>query len=114
MKFSKKEKKEIPFPFFFWKGWNNLFSLFFSFFPLSHFSIFFNVKNGITPLFIAAQNGREQIVQILLEKGKPNVHLPMKVFLFENILFFSFKKSFSHFLPLFFFIKGCSHFFFFM
>ena len=32
-------------------------------------------KDGRTPLFIAAQNGYEQIVQILLEKGKPNVDL---------------------------------------
>ena len=47
----------------------------FFFFFISHFSIFLNVKNGATPLFIAAQKGHEQIVQILLEKGKPNVDL---------------------------------------
>ena len=27
------------------------------------------LKNGATPLFIAVQNGHEQIVQILLERG---------------------------------------------
>ena len=42
---------------------------------------FFYLKNGITPLHIAAQNGHEQIVQLLLEKGKPNVNLVTKVLL---------------------------------
>ena len=51
--------------------------LFFFFFSFSHFSIFFfNVKYGRTPLYIAAANGHKQIVEILLEKGKPNVDLP--------------------------------------
>ena len=49
--------------------------LFFFFFSFSLF-YFFNVKNGITPLYVAAFNGDEQIVQILLEKGNPNVDLP--------------------------------------
>ena len=39
------------------------------------------LKNGATPLFIASQNGHEQIVQILLEKGEPNVDLANKVLL---------------------------------
>ena len=37
------------------------------------------LKDGVTPLFIAAQQGHEQIVQILLEKGKANVDLANKV-----------------------------------
>ena len=36
-------------------------------------------KDGITPLYVAAQNGHEQIVQILLEKGESNVDLPDQV-----------------------------------
>ena len=39
------------------------------------------LKNGATPLFIAAQNGYEQVVQILLEKGEPNVDLAFEVIL---------------------------------
>ena len=49
------------------------FFFFFFFFSVSHFSIFLNVKNGVTPLNIAAQNGHEQIVQLLLEKGNPKI-----------------------------------------
>ena len=37
------------------------------------------LKNGVTPLFIVAQNGHEQIVQILLEEGNPNVEFETKV-----------------------------------
>ena len=79
---------------------------FFLSFSLSHFSIFFHVKNGITPLFIAAQNGHEQTVQVLLEKGKPNVDLPDEVillivffffFFFFFFLFFFFTFSFFYF-----------------
>ena len=56
--------------------------LFLFFFSLSHFSIFFiNVKKGRTPLYIAAKEGYEQIVQLLLEKGNPNVDLPDQVLL---------------------------------
>ena len=55
----------------------------FLFFHFLIFLFFFNVKDGTTPLFIAAQNGHEQIVQILLEKGGPNVDLAMKVFSHE-------------------------------
>ena len=62
-------------------------------FSLSHFSIFVNVKGGATPLFIAAQQGHEQIVQILLEKGNPNVDLATEVIL----LIVSFSFSLSHF-----------------
>ena len=63
-------------------------------------------KDEITPLYIAAENGFEQIAQILLEKGKANVNLPRKVsFLFSFSLsyflflffFFSFSFSLSHF-----------------
>ena len=69
------------------------FSFFLSF---SHFSIFFNVKSGATPLFVAAFNGYEQIVQILLEKGEPNVDLgEEEVFLL--IISFSFSFSFFSF-----------------
>ena len=52
----------------------------FSFFSFLHF--FLNVKKGITPLLIAAQEGHKQIVEILLEKGRSNVDLA------ERVLFF--------------------------
>ena len=63
-----------------------IFFHFFIFFYFSHFSIFLKkkiLKEGRTPLYIAAQNGNEQIVQFLLEKGEANVNLP------EEVLFFS-------------------------
>ena len=60
----------------------------FLFLFLFHFLIFLNVKNGTTPLYIAAFKGHEQIIQILLKKGEPNVDLPTKVILL--ILSFSF------------------------
>ena len=41
--------------------------------------LFFYLKDGATPLYIAAQIGHEQIVQILLEKGKANVNLAIEV-----------------------------------
>ena len=62
------------------------------FFSVFHFSIFLNVKDGTTPLFMAAQFGHEQIVQILLEKGA-NVDLPDQVLL----LIVSFCFLLSHF-----------------
>ena len=73
----------------------------FSFF-FFHFLIFlflFNVKDGVTPLSLAAYKGDEQMVQLLLEKGKPNVDLANEVILlfvfFFLFLFFSF--SFFYF-----------------
>ena len=54
-------------------------------FLLSQFSIFLNVKDGATPLHIAAQKGYVQIVQILLDKGV-NVDFANKVLLFNDIL----------------------------
>ena len=63
------------------------------------------MKNGRTPLFIAAFKGDEQIVQLLLEKGKPNVDLADQVillfvffFFFFSFLFFSF--SFFYFFSM--------------
>ena len=91
------------------------FFFFFFFHFLSFFYFFFNIKYGETPLFIAAQNGREQIVQILLEKGKPiNVDLATEVifliFFFELFELAGFKYSFfsffSHFSNIFFFLKS--------
>ena len=80
------------------------FSFFFRF--LIFLFYFFNVKDGTTPLYIAAQNGHEQIVQILLERGA-NVDLADEVILlivsfsFSFLLFFSFSLShFSIFLLL--------------
>ena len=43
------------------------------------FLFFFNEKDGTTPLLFASEIGCEQIVQILLEKGKANVHLTEQV-----------------------------------
>ena len=97
---------------FYWKKENQMlilhirlfcwfcFSFFFFFFTFSFF-YFFNVKDGLTPLFIAASNGHKQVVQILLEKGKPNVDLPNKVLL---IVSFSFSFLFLIFL-FFFYVK---------
>ena len=73
--------------FFFFVG---LVKLFFLFFFLS--------KGGFTPLYIAAENEYEQIVQILLEKGKPNVDLADQVLI---CWLFSFPFLVSHFFNLF-------------
>ena len=62
------------------------------FFYFLIFLFFFNVKDGRTPLFIAAEEGYEQIVEILLEKGNPNVDLP------DKVLFLIVSFSFSFFL----------------
>ena len=51
----------------------------FFFHSLIFLFFFFHVKHGVTPLYIAAQEGHEQIVQILLEKGEPNVDLVTEV-----------------------------------
>ena len=85
-------------------------NIFFIFFILSLF--FIPKECGQTPLDAAAFKGREQIVEILLEKGKANVNSQRKVlsfFLFQNIfknesfLFFkivcpTFKKYLFHIL----------------
>ena len=64
----------LPFFFFF------LFLIFYFFLTLIK-------KDGETPLFIAAQEGYKQIVQILLEKGKANVNFANKVNFLFLILF---------------------------
>ena len=46
---------------------------------ISFFKRNLNVKDGATPLFIAAANGDEQIVELLFEKGKANVDCQRKV-----------------------------------
>ena len=77
-----------------------VFFFFFFFFFIFSFFYFFNVKYGVTPLYSAAQNGHEQIVQILLEKGNPNVDLATKVILlivFFFFFFFLFSFSFFYF-----------------
>ena len=62
---------------------------------------FFHLKSGVTPLYVAAQNGHEQTVQILLEKGKPNVDLADQV-IFVDLISFSFSFFFLLiFLPFF-------------
>ena len=70
------------------------FFFFFLFFDFLIF-LFLNVKNGATPLFIAAQEGHEQIVEILLEKGKANVDLTNEVILLIVFFFFFFFFFFS-------------------
>ena len=89
---------------FYWKKENQMlilqircyfvwFVFFFFFFVFFHFLIFLfffflNQKNGMTPLYVAAAQGHDQIVELLLEKGKPNVDLANKV-LFCLIISFS-------------------------
>ena len=89
---------------FYWKKekqtliWQlRLFCCLFFFFSLSLIFLFFiNVKDGRTPLYIAACEGHEQIVQILLEKGKANVDLADEVILLIVSLFlFLFSKDFE-------------------
>ena len=50
---------------------------------------FINLKNGATPLFVAAGKGYEEIVQILMEKGEVNVNSQ------KNGFFFFFKSHLS-------------------
>ena len=72
-------------------------------FSFSFFSFFYQ-KEGFTPLHVAAQEGHEQIVHILLEKGGANADLANQVLLI--ILFFSFFKVFfvfEHFFSFFLF-----------
>ena len=55
------------------------------------------LKNGATPLYIAAFKGYEQIVQLLLEKGA-NVDFATKVLLLIiSFSFFFFTFSFFYF-----------------
>ena len=65
------------FSFSFFSSLTLIFFYFFHFLIFNFF--FFNFKEGFTPLHIAVQKGYEQIVQLLLEKGKPNVNLANKV-----------------------------------
>ena len=78
----------------------------FFFFQFLIFLLFFNIKDGTTPLWIASQKGYEQIVQILLEKGKPNVDLPNLVILLIVFFFFFFFFFFSFSFFYFFECKG--------
>ena len=60
--------------------------------------LFINLKNGATPLFVAAGKGYEEIVQILMEKGEVNVNSQKMVFfssskvtcLLQSLSFFPF------------------------
>ena len=78
----------------------SFFFFFFHFF--SFFYFLFNVKDGMTPLLVAAFKGHEQIVQILLEKGKANVDFAtqvilLRLFLLSFSFFFFFTFSFFYF-----------------
>ena len=78
------------------------FSFFFFFFHFSHFSIFFLIlKEGVTPLYTAAQKGHQQIVQLLLEKGRAiNVDLATEVlfiFIFDFLFDWLIQFNFFHF-----------------
>ena len=80
------------------------FPFFFFFFSLSHFSIFLNVKDGVTPLYIAAFQGYEQIIQILLKKGA-NVDLADQVILLIISFFFPFFFLFLFTFSFFYFFE---------
>ena len=70
------------------------------------FPIKFYLKGGATPLRIAAQQGNEQVVQLLLEKGKGNVDLATKVILLILTFSFSFFNVKYGITPL--FIAACN------
>ena len=65
----------------------------------------FKQKGGATPLYIAVQQGDEQIIQSLLEKGKTNVDLATLVLLLI-LSFSSFSSFFSFSFFYFFEYKG--------
>ena len=103
---------------FYWKKENQMlifqikfFCYLFLFLFLFSFSFFyfFNIKDGVTPLYIAACEGYEQIVQILLKKGA-NVDLADKVILLIVSFFFPFfytlKFVWYIFVFLFFFLNS--------
>ena len=103
----KKKRKKDPsrsfsffffFFFFFRKG-----RIFFFFTSSLFFYFFFNVKNEVTPLCVLLlKKEMNKIVQILLEKGEPNVDLADQVLLL--IFFYFFFFFFHFFIFLFFFI----------
>ena len=101
-----KGKKKTIFLFFISLFFISLFfiSLFFISFSLSLFC--FQKDYGATPLYVAAQNGHGQIVQLLLEKGKPNINSQRKVLCF--FFFFFFFLSFFFILFSFFFFEPWS------
>ena len=78
-------------------------SFFFFIYQFFSFFYFYHVKHGVTPLFVAAFKGHEQIVEILLEKGEPNVDLAIEVILL--IISFSFFLFLFHFLIFFIFLS---------
>ena len=79
---------------------------FFFFFHFLLFFYFFNCKkNGVTPLYIAAQEGKEQIVQILLEKGGADADLADKVVILLILFFHFFFFLFLIFFYFFFNVK---------
>ena len=99
----KKDMNKL-FKFYWKKGKQMLFvdCFFFFFFFFFSFFLILKLKGERTPLSVAAENGYEQIVQILLEKGA-NVDLADQVILLIVSFFF-------HFLIfLFFECKGWSN-----
>ena len=79
------------FYFFFITRIEESFFFFFFFQFFIYFFFFFNIKYGETPLYVAAKNGHEQIVQVLLEEGG-NVDLADKVILLIVSCSFSFSE----------------------
>ena len=89
----------IFFFFLFFLSFFSFFFLFFFFFLsflsfLKFLIFFFFPKDGETALSAAASRGYKQVVQLLLEKGNPNLDLPDKVLLFLIFFLISFDSFF--------------------
>ena len=79
------------------KTFSKIFLLLISFFYSNFLFFCFLKKTGATPLYIAAQNDQDQVIQILLEKGGANVDLARLVYFYFSLLYFFFILLFFFF-----------------